>query len=146
MEVKSPGRLHGAAKASVIADLLYQHVLDMERFKKTGCVAPCNSLRPKRAREAFSFVARGPRYFTRSAVVGALQILISRYSIEVPTLPGHSVQDWIGMQAKSLHYLLKRAVKNSWNREYVESWGQQSPAAMDNDETQMWHVDWANED
>ena len=76
----------GHAKSSMISDLLYNHVLDVQKFEQTGCLVSCNSLRPKRARQAFSFVERSPRFFTRSAVEGAVKILMHRYNLEVPLL------------------------------------------------------------
>ena len=141
---------HGVAKASLIAELIFNHVIDKDRLARTGSIAPANSLRPKRAREAFARVERSRRFFTKSAVENAVRILIDKY-VEAPKMPGHTTDEWVASQAKSLHYLLKRAVKNSWNRDYMQQRSPNKPpalnseiqsfAAMDDLETQPYFWD-----
>ena len=142
--------LHGQAKSTLIADLLYFHVIDMDRFKSTGRIAPGNSLRHKKCRSAFTekFCNLGPRFFTKSAVHNAARVLVSKYGLEehIPKIPGLPEADWYRTQGKSLRYLLRRVVKNCWNRQHaLNRKGSESlPGAMDDEETQLYN--WEDED
>ena len=123
-------------EAPLIAEELYQHVFDPQRLAATAHVSPGRSLRTKRVCSAFSWVPSfgGHRYYTKKAVKLALVLLVEEYGVRPPLTEGYTLQDWLRDQVVQIHHLIRRSVKNSWERSYQR----QRKRAMDDMETQPW--------
>ena len=132
-------------KVEHIAQNLYRNcvVPAGDLLSRTGRVSPKSTLRFSQAQEAFAWCwdIHERRYFTKSAVEGALKCLVDKYPVEVPvsSVPGFSEYDWLRTQTKQVQHLCKRAVRNSsaWNRSSSSS----SLAMADAEETQAWDLE-----
>ncbi|CAE7328479.1 unnamed protein product [Symbiodinium sp. CCMP2592] len=108
-------------KVRYIAQELYRTCVEPDRgarVRGTGSLSPKISLRYRKGKEAFEWCrcVHEPRYFTRTAVKGALNHLLDHYKIEVPLceLEGLTRKEWIRRQTKAVQHLCKRAVKNAF--------------------------------
>ena len=126
------------AKVRYIAEQLYRSGVKPdsgERVRTTGALPPRGTLRHNLSRDAFAWCGNihEPRYFTRSAVKGALIRLLDFYEVEIPVFPTPSLtrEDWVRKQTLWVQHLCKRAVKNSSAR-YLAAM-----ACLDNVETQV---------
>ena len=132
-------------KVRYIARELYRTCVEPDqgaRVRGTGSLSPKLTLRYRKGKEAFEWCRRvhEPRYFTRTAVKGALNCLLDHYKVEVPLceLEGLTRKEWIRRQTKAVQHLCKRAVKNAFAKS--------RPAALaiamaDDEETQPYSLE-----
>ena len=129
-----------SSKVRYIANQLYQNCVvpdSGDRVQHTGSVSPRGTLRYRASREAFDWAGsvHERRYFTKTAVRGALCKLLDEYSVQVPLCEGHqglTRAEWLRAQTSRVQHLCKRSVKNSSARVIVSA-----RAAMDNEDTQV---------
>ena len=130
-------------KVRAIALNLHKHCVEPdqgERLRKTGSLSPKGSLRFKAGRQAFKWCERihEPRYFTKTAVKGALKLLLDKYEVEVPFGESERARaQWLMQQSRVVQHLCKRAVKNALAPPRPKC----APIAMDEAETQPWAME-----
>ena len=110
-----PARL--MEKACWIAEQLHRSCVcpdEGTRVSRTGAISPGTSLKSLETRKAFQWARQvtASRYFTALAVKKAIKLLLTKYEIQIPRIPGQTTQQWIETQAPVILHLCKRSRKN----------------------------------
>lgn len=103
-------------KSWLIAEALHKHCIlpDSERVKRTGSIPPSSTLKHKKTRAAFAWarVVKGHKFFTARAVKRALKLLVTKFEVAIPRIPGQTFQVWSQAQTELILHLCQRARKN----------------------------------
>ena len=123
-----------AVQAILVAKELLDHI-DQDYLEKSGCILPARSLRYKKARQFLRWTEKfcAPRFYTLGTLKLAVKLLVSEHGLHPPLIGSFDLNSWVTDQAKILHKLIRRAVKNSWDRRERSS----RAAMIDNVETQV---------
>ena len=114
------------SKVSLICDKIYEHCIapNPERIATAAAVLPSHNLRHKGTRDCLKWTGKlEGRYFTRSIVKDALELMLRKYDISLPETLENMHDSWLQKQSTLLQKLLSRSKKS---------------VAMDNEETQAW--------
>lgn len=100
-----------------MAKELLDHI-DIDYLEKSGCILPARSLRYKKARQFLGWTEKfcAPRFYTLGTLTLAVKLLVSEHGLRPPLIGSFDLNSWVTDQAKILHKLIRRAVKNSWDR------------------------------
>ena len=92
--------------------------IDIDSLEKSGCILPARSLRYKRTRRFLGWTEKfcAPRFYTLGTLKLAVKLLVSEHGLRPPLVGSFDLESWVLDQAKILHKLIRRAVKNSWDR------------------------------
>ena len=134
-------------KSQVIAARLYDACIAVDegvRLSRTGELVPSENCRVKETRDAFQWVREitdeTPRFFTKAAVQGAINILIndSDYPMSLPQTPDFCLSSWIDRQVAVVHKTIR-----AFRKQHPGCRARCGPdEAMDNAETQPWSEEW----
>ncbi|CAE7822969.1 unnamed protein product [Symbiodinium sp. CCMP2592] len=106
-----------AAKAILVARELYRSV-DLALLEASGNLAPARSLRFKKVRRFLSWTSKfcARRFYTLGTLTLAVRLLVTKHGVVPPLAGNFDINSWVTDQSKVLHKLIRRSVKNSWER------------------------------
>ena len=110
---------HLRCRSSVLAQHLYAACCctpeDRERIASTGQLLPGGTLKFKAVREKLSWVKQlsSQRFFTVKRVQQAIRQILEEHQLQLPSVPGFSLESWITEQTKALTKTLQRARKST---------------------------------
>jgi len=127
-------RFHLKARALFLAKKLWDSFAagdDGQRIAITGDIIPHGTLRSRSLRQCLKWAERSSCKFVTSVVASqAIEVLIKKYQLQYPIIPGISVRSWKRRQAERIVQVCYRVKKNSQAR-------QVSLAMTDFEETQV---------
>ena len=127
-------RFHLKARAFFLAKKLWDSFAagdEGQRIAITGDIIPHGTLRSQSLRQCLKWAESSPCKLITSVVASqAIEILIRKYHLQFPIIPGISVASWKRRQAQRIVQICYRVKKNSQAR-------QVSLAMTDFEETQL---------
>ena len=109
---------HLRVRSSALATHLYEACCctpeDQQRIARSGQLLPAGSLKFKAVRNKLSWVRQLPpeRFFTEKRVQQASEQILTEHQLELPCVPGFTVEGWVSQQTRTLTKTLQRARKS----------------------------------
>lgn len=106
-----------AAKALLVARELYRSI-DLAQLERSGNLAPARSLRFKKVRQFLSWTNKfcAHRFYTFGTLKLAVRLQVTKHGLVPPLVGNFDIDTWVTDQSRVLHKLVRRSVKNSWER------------------------------
>ena len=106
-----------AKKALLVARELYRSI-DLAQLEASGNLAPARSLRFKKVRRFLSWTSKfcAHRFYTLGTLKLAVELLVTKHGIVPPLVGNFDINTWVLDQSRVLHKLIRRSVKNAWER------------------------------
>ena len=113
-----------------VAECLYTALIKDDggaHLARTGSLLSCRNLRTNRNKAIFRIIlmaerdhglkdnVAGKRFWTKRLLQDSVRLLIHKYKLEVPQVPGFTWRAWFKEQGSLLHGLTKKAKRNSGN-------------------------------